>query len=395
MYNNIRILFLGYFMERATLAHGSGGINSTDFIRRVFMPFFKDIMPYSDEDAGIFDISIQDSRHKTACFGVTSTDSYTINPIFFKGGDIGKLAVCGSSNDVAMMGGRPLYLNIAFIIEEGFEIAALKTIAQSIAIECKKLHLQILSADTKVLPKLTHDKQYISDSQSSIIQPSLFITTTCIGILEKSGISATHIEHDDCIIISGKIGNHGARIFLEQNNIAIDSDIQSDCASLYPMLTKIFQSDIPIHALRDATRGGLASVLNEWAISSQACIEIYEENIHIDAQVHGVCEMLGLEPYDLANEGICVMAVPKEYANTVLTLLRQHELGKYAEIIGKAQKNFMSRDDKNMYMPNSPTSSKHSSLFDDMFQQRVVLHTQYGSKRFLEYPQGELLPRIC
>lgn len=375
-------------MKQITLAHGSGGINSAALTQEVFMPFFQSLMPYPNEDSAIFELA---NNHNQVKQGVTSTDCYTINPIFFAGGDIGKLSVCGSSNDVAMMGGKPLYLNIGFIIEEGFEIALLKKIAQSIAHECEKLDLKILSADTKVLPQF--NKQIHKDTHLATLpqtDKTLFIATTCIGVLEKSCISANNLQHDDCIILSGKVGNHGARIFLEQNNISLDSDIQSDCASLYPMLAPLFQSNIAIHALRDATRGGLSSVLNEWAISSKACIEINEDDIKVDSQVYGVCEILGLEPYDLANEGVCVLAVAKECANDVLQILRQHELGKNAQIIGKVSKNFSSNpNDKRLQ------DSIESTTLNPAYFRRVVLHTKYGSKRFLEYPQGELLPRIC
>ncbi|MDY5184827.1 hydrogenase expression/formation protein HypE [Helicobacter trogontum] len=356
-------------MNIVTLAHGSGGINSAEFVQKIFMPYFTDIMPYANEDSGIF-CNTSDMSY------VTSTDSYTINPIFFAGGDIGKLCVCGSSNDVAMMGGKPLYLNIGFIIEEGFSIDLLKKIAESIAIECKKLDIKILSADTKVLPKVTNN----TEAKDKLI----FINTTCIGSIQKDSISAKNLSEDDCIILSGKIGNHGAQIFLEQNHIAITSNIQSDCASLYPMLEPLLQSDIPIHCMRDATRGGLSSVLNEWAISSHACIDINEASIQIDSEVYGVCEMLGLEPYDLANEGVCVIALPNRYADKALSILKQHVLGSNAAVIGKVSK---------VFTPQELNSKAHIS--GNTYYQKVVLHTKYGSKRFLEYPQGELLPRIC
>ena len=361
-------------MDIVTLAHGSGGINAAEFVQKVFMPYFKDLMPYANEDCGIFS-SIKDMKY------VTSTDSYTINPIFFAGGNIGKLCVCGSSNDVAMMGGKPLYLNIGFIIEEGFNIDLLKQIAESIALECKSLNIKILSADTKVLPKVADS----TEAKDKLI----FINTTCIGSVEKDCISAKNLSENDSIILSGKIGSHGARIFLEQNNIAITSNIQSDCASLYPMLESLLQSNIPIHAMRDATRGGLSSVLNEWAISSHACIDIYEEKIQIDSEVHGVCEMLGLEPYDLANEGVCVIAMPKQYAEEVLSLLRGHTLGVNATIIGEVSKVF------NPIFNLQDSKDNKAQISKTTYYQKVVLHTKYGSKRFLEYPQGELLPRIC
>ncbi|STQ86050.1 hydrogenase expression/formation protein HypE [Helicobacter muridarum] len=356
-------------MDIVTLAHGSGGLHSAQLTQEVFMPFFEDIMPYANEDSAIFTIhNHKDNISKESALAVTSTDSYIINPPFFAGGNIGKLSICGSSNDVAMMGAKPLFINIGFIIEEGFEIKNLKKIANSIARECKNLEMQILSADTKVLPKISQ-----GDSQ-------IFINTSCIGSLQKSGISARNLQHDDCIIISGKIGNHGATIFLEQNNMEISNNLQSDCASLYPLLENIFKSDINIHALRDATRGGIASTLNEWAIESSAYIEIFEEDINIDTEVLGVCEILGLDPYILANEGICLLAIPKCDANKTLEILQNNPLGKYAQIIGRVRKDF---------------AHISSGDLDEIFFKRVAIQMKYGSKRFLEYPEGEILPRIC
>ncbi|RDU71550.1 hydrogenase expression/formation protein HypE [Helicobacter aurati] len=357
-------------MDIVTLAHGSGGLHSAELTQQVFMPFFTKFMPYANEDSALFvisDTSSHDCINKQA-IAVTSTDSYIINPPFFRGGDIGKLSVCGSSNDVAMMGAKPLFLNIAFIIEEGFSIKKLKKIANSVAIECENLGLKILAADTKVLPKISQ-----GDSQ-------IFINTSCIGILQKVGISAKNLQHNDCIILSGKIGNHGATIFLEQNHISLDNHIQSDCASLYPLLEEILTGDIFIHALRDATRGGIASVLNEWAIASEACIEIEEELVTIDTQVRGVCEILGLDPYILANEGVCVLAVAECDAKRALEILHKHSLGKDASIIGRVRKDF------------SQLSRGH---LEEIYFQRVVLQTQYQSQRFMEYPEGEILPRIC
>lgn len=348
-------------MDIVTLSHGSGGAHSAKLIESVFKPF-GEIMPFSGEDSGLFSLK---------GVGVSSTDSYIVNPIFFNGGDIGKLSICGSSNDVAMMGGKPLFINIGFIIEEGFKISNLKKIVESIILECKKLDIKILSADTKVLPSFNLDSK------------NLLINTTCIGEQIKSGISSKNLAHNDSIILSGKIGSHGARIFLEQNNILLDNNISSDCASLYPMLEPLFKSNITIHALRDATRGGLSSVLNEWAIESDACIEINEECINVDNEVLGVCEILGLEPYDLANEGVCVLSVPKVFENDVLKILQSHKLGKNAKIIGNVRKDFI---DSNLDSKN---------LLDKIYFQKVVLNTKYGAKRFLEYPQGELLPRIC
>lgn len=362
----------GLSSDIVTLACGSGGASSTEFINKVFMPILGDIMPFSNEDSGIFSLDSIESKK-----GVTSTDSYIVHPLFFKGGDIGKLSICGSSNDVAMMGGKGRFINIGFIIEEGFDINTLKKIIESIRKECDNLNLKILSADTKVLPSFSQNKD----------DKNLFINTTCIGDLQKEGISAKNLQHNDAIILSGKIGSHGSRIFLEQNNMKIDGEISSDCASLYPMLEPIFRSDFSVHALRDATRGGLAAVLNEWAIASSCYIEINESAVGVEDSVLGVCEMLGLEPFDLANEGVCVMAVKRDIADEILQILRQYKLGQNAEIIGHVRKDFNTEKDSNR--------EKKKNLLDRIYFQKVILNTKYGTKRFLDHPQGELLPRIC
>lgn len=444
-----------------TLSHGSGGAKSHELIEKVFMPILGEIMDFEGEDGGVFefdfgrdstldsklDSTLNSARDSGVQKGVTSTDSYIVYPLFFKGGDIGKLSVCGSSNDVTMMGGKPRYLNIGFIIEEGFDINTLKKIVESIRKECDNLGLRILSADTKVLPTF-----------SNHTSKNLFINTTCIGNLQKEGLSAKNLSHNDAIIISGNIGAHGARIFLEQNDMQIDSNICSDCASLYPMIAPLFACDMRLSALRDATRGGLSAVLNEWAMSSNACIEIDENSVGVDNEVLGVCEMLGLEAFELANEGLCVLALPARFANDALEILKRHPLGANATIIGRVRKDFIDSMESNIDFNatcNKPsldfnaTSSFNRAVdsmnaldsvnstesletldsvdsidstkfmdsakslesldsknitdsikssqkpLDRIYFQKVVLFTKYGSKRFLEYPQGELLPRIC
>lgn len=335
-------------MRTITLAQGNGGVESNELINNVFKKYLGDFLCAEDEDAGVFL-----SNSKSYC---TSTDSYVINPIFFPGGDIGKLSICGSSNDVAMMGGKPRYISIGFIIEEGFEIAELEKILLSIKKELAYTSLQIISADTKVVPKGNVDK--------------IFINTTAIGEIKKEGISAKNLQDGDCIILSGNIGSHGSVIFCSRSEIELHSNLQSDCKQLYPMLEKIFDDSVSVNALRDATRGGLAAVLNEWANTAGVDIILEEEHIPILKEVRGVCEILGLEPYVLANEGVCVFSVPCSEAEKICELLRSHPDGKEASIIGKVEK-------KNISTP------------------RVILKNAWGTKRYLDYPQGEILPRIC
>lgn len=334
-------------MQTIQMAHGSGGVQSNRLIEQVFKKYLGEFLVADGEDGGVFDT--KEGRY------VSSTDSYVVSPLVFAGGDIGKLSICGSSNDVAMMGAIPRFITIGFILEEGLEIALLEQILESMAVELRRGGLKILSADTKVVGRGSVDK--------------IFINTTAIGEVVRD-VSVGKLEEGDAIILSGSVGNHGGVIFCARNEIALTSSLKSDCKQLYGMLEGVFASEVELHALRDATRGGLASVLNEWAHSCGRDILIEEEAIGVVDEVRGICEILGLEAYALANEGVCVLAVPKSCAQEVLEILRAHEDGREASIIGEIVKK----------------TTQDS---------RVILQNAWGSKRFLDYPQGELLPRIC
>lgn len=329
-----------------TLAHGSGGVQSQELTQKVFLKHLAPFMQGSGEDAGL--------AH--GCVGVfaMSTDSYVITPYRFRGGDIGKLCVCGSSNDVAMMGARPKYMSAGFIIEEGFSIKELESLVVSMARELELGRLKILSADTKVVPRGSMD--------------GIFINTTAYGEIIYENLSAQNLKVGDCIIVSGNIGTHGSMVYCERNEIGLLNTLQSDCAQLFGMLEPLFNSGVEIHALRDATRGGLASVLNEWAQASNVSISIEESKVPVLDEVRGVCEILGLEPYVLANEGVCVLSVPRTEAQRVLEILTAHSLGQNACLIGEVRADNL---------------------------KRVILQNPYGTRRYLEYPQGEILPRIC
>ena len=359
------------------LSAGSGGAASDELVSKVFLPHLGRFFVSEGEDAGVFsvgDLDTQGSKqgsknsNENGVDFATSTDSFVISPIFFNGGDIGKLSVCGSSNDVAMMGAKPEFISFGFMIEEGLALSELEMVVESIGRELERTDLQILSADTKVLPKGSLDK--------------LFINTTCIGRVLQKGISSKALQKGDKIILSAPIGAHGASIFASREGIGLHSHLQSDCAQLFPMLEPIFRGDFGIHALRDATRGGLSALLNEWAKASSASIEIEEEAIRIDDEVRGVCEILGLEAYMLANEGVCAMSVKSSEADKICEILRSHTLGKNATIIGEVTK----INDK------KSTNDCDKSVLSSA---RVVLKNKWGSKRYMEYPQGELLPRIC
>jgi hydrogenase expression/formation protein HypE len=327
-----------------TLAHGNGGAENNELITKVFYKAFKNDILSKSEDAAVI-------QNGTLAF---STDSFTVSPLFFNGANIGKLAVCGTCNDLAMMGAKPKYLTCSVIIEEGFEIRELEKIVKSMKEELEVNGAIVVSGDTKVVPKGAVDK--------------IFINTTGIGEILYKGISSNNITENDLILVSRDIGAHGATIFAAREGMDLETSLKSDCASLYPQVKALIDSGIKITALRDATRGGVSAVLNEWAKQSDICIEIDEEKIPVCDEVKGICEMLGFESLSLANEGTFVLAIPNEDANKALEVLQTFEYSKTASIIGKVTQ---------------------------QYEQRVILNSQWGTKRFLDVPTGELLPRIC
>ncbi len=332
-------------MQRIQLSHGSGGVMSQRLIDEVFKKYLGEFLIADREDGGVF---VSQSRL------ASSTDSFVVSPVEFAGADIGKLSVCGSCNDVVMMGAKPRYLTLGFILEEGLEIALLERILSSMQKEMRALDLKILSADTKVVPQGSMDQ--------------IFINVTAIGEVIKP-LSIHAIQEGDVLILSSNIGAHGSVIFCARHEINLQSPLKSDCRCLYPFLHKALHAPLELHALRDATRGGLAAVLNEWAEASGCDLILEEESIKILPEVRGVCEILGLEAYSLANEGAFVCAVKKEDAPALLALLHENGLDE-ACVIGEVR-------------------AKKSSL------PRVVLKNAWGSARFLDSPVGEILPRIC
>jgi len=325
-----------------TLAHGNGGEENNELIKKVFYKYFANDILARSEDAAV----IEDGKL------AFTTDSFTVSPLFFSGGDIGKLAVCGTCNDLAMMGATPKYITCSVIIEEGFPTKDLETIVQSMQKELAINGAIVVSGDTKVVPKGSVDK--------------LFINTTGIGQIEHKGISASALKEQMSILVSRDVGTHGATIFAAREGIALESNLQTDCASLYPQVKVLMDSGIDIIALRDATRGGVSAVLNEWANSSGVCIEVLEERIPVQEEVRGICEMLGFEAIDLANEGTFVLAVAKEDEFKALEVLQRTHAT--SAIIGTV-------------------TTEHKG--------KVILKSSWGTKRFLDLPTGELLPRIC
>lgn len=332
-------------MNQIQLSHGGGGEETNALIHDLFYRYFGNDILMAAEDAAVLEV-----KNKVAF----TTDSFTVSPLFFNGGNIGKLAIAGTVNDLAMMGAKPVYLSSAFMIEEGFALDDLEIIVKSMADELKVSGAKIVCGDTKVVPKGTVDR--------------IFINTSGIGEIEKEGISANNIHEDDVIIVSGDVGRHGAAILMEREGLGIRGDLKSDCATLWPAVQRLIENNVSISALRDATRGGLSAVLNEWAEQSKICLEIEEASVPVDDAVQGICELFGFEAFDFANEGTFIIAVPQQHAMLALEVLHHVNVSKKASIIGRV------------------TMKKKG---------KVILHSSYGSSRYLDLPKGELLPRIC
>ena len=330
--------------QTITLAQGNGGEENAQLISKIFYKHFKNDILEKSEDAAIIDGG-------RLAF---TTDSFTVSPIFFDGGDIGKLSICGTCNDLAMMGAKPTYMTCAVIVEEGFSIADLEIIVATMKKELEINGAMIVCGDTKVVPRGSVDK--------------IFINTTGVGVVQKSGISSNSVSQADTIIVSNQIGRHGATIFANREGMEFSSALQSDCTSLWPLVKRLLDEGIAITAMRDATRGGVAAVLNEWAKQSKVCIEVDEESLPVSDEVRGICEILGFEAYNLANEGTFVLAVRSEDSKKAVEILHSFAEGKHASIIGKVT---------------------------HQYDGRVVLLSAWGSKRFMDLPTGELLPRIC
>ena len=328
------------------LSHGGGGEETQSLIKNLFFKHFGNDILLRMEDAAVLTM-----KSEKIAF---TTDSFTVSPLFFKGGNIGKLAIAGTVNDLSMMGARPKYLTCAFMIEEGFEYEKLEEIVISMRDEMAKSGVKIVAGDTKVVPKGGVD--------------GVFINTAGVGEVLKEGISAHALRQGDAIIVTNEVGNHGACILAMREELELQSDLKTDCASLWKSVEALIDADIEIHALRDATRGGVSAVLNEWAQTSNVGIHVREADIPVANEVKGMCELLGFEPYEFANEGTMLIALPQSEVAKALEVLKRFEETSKRALIGDV---------------------------DDRFEGRVVLQTPWGSERFLEPPKGELLPRIC
>jgi hydrogenase expression/formation protein HypE len=329
------------------LGHGSGGKLSADLIRDVFLPTFNNSFLEKLNDSAILP-----SNGSELAF---TTDSFVVDPVFFPGGNIGSLAVHGTVNDLAVSGARPLYISAAYILEEGFLIEDLKRIVASMQRACEESQVTLVTGDTKVVEKGKCD--------------SIFITTSGIGVLDKNhNISVAGAKPGDKIILSGAIGNHGIAILSRREGIEFETELQSDSASLVQPIHEILQVSGNVHCLRDPTRGGLSSTLNEIAQASKVGIELEETSVPICDQVRGACELLGLDPMYVANEGKFVAVVAGQDAEKVLSQLQKHPLGREAVIIGEVV-------------------AEHPEM--------VLMQSPIGGQRVVQMLAGEQLPRIC
>ena len=339
-------------VAKVTLAHGGGGKAMKDLIDDVFVSAFDNGALAPLEDQARIDLASLTALGDRLAF---TTDSFVVDPLFFPGGDIGTLAVCGTVNDLAVGGAKPLYLSCAAIIEEGVEIDLLRRIAKSMAETARTAGVQLVTGDTKVVHKGACDK--------------VFLTTTGVGVIAKdTNLGAHRARPGDVIIVNGLLGDHGAAILGARGDMLLDSPIESDCAPLYGLIADLLRAAPGTRAIRDATRGGIATVLNEMAETSSVSITIDEERTPLRPEVKGFCEILGLDPLYLANEGKLVAVVPREAAEQVLAAMRAHPSGAYAAIIGE--------------VTEEPAGV-------------VVLHTGFGGQRIVDMLVGEQLPRIC
>jgi hydrogenase expression/formation protein HypE len=331
--------------DKILLAHGSGGKLMHDLIASFIPPLSNPILAKMDDSA------VFEAGGRLAF----TTDSYTVNPLFFPGGDIGRLAVCGTVNDLAVSGARPLYLSLAFIIEEGFLIADLKKIVTSIAATASEAGVQIVTGDTKVVNKGSADK--------------IFINTAGIGTVpEGVDISASNARPGDKIILSGNIGDHGIAVLSRREGLKFDTPVPSDCAPLNKLVADMLAASKDIRCMRDPTRGGLATTLNDFAAQSSVGITIVEDKVPVAKAVQAACELLGLDPLYIANEGKLVAIVDSKDADVVLAKMKRNKYGKNTAIIGEVV-------------------AEHPG--------RVVMKTALGASRIVDMPVGELLPRIC
>lgn len=339
-------------VDTVTLAHGAGGKAMRDLIDDAFISAFGTSADGVMEDQARFDLSTLAAHGDRLAF---TTDSFVVDPIFFPGGDIGTLAVAGTVNDLAVSGATPLYLSCAVVIEEGLPVDTLRQIAVSMRNCADEAGVRIVTGDTKVVHRGAADK--------------LFITTSGVGVIREGlNVSSANARPGDVVLVNGVLGDHGATILNARGDLALETDIESDCGPLNHLIDSIIEVCPDVRSIRDATRGGIASVLNEIADDSGAGIQLDEAKIPMRAEVTGVCEILGLDPLYLANEGKLIVVVPHERADATLAAMRARPDGRDAVAIGRVV---------------------------DHHAGSVVMKTLFGGNRVVDMLVGDQLPRIC
>lgn len=324
---------------KVDISYGSGGNKTSKLINEIFLKNYGNELLNKMEDAAVINIS-GDIAY--------TTDSFVVTPMFFKGGDIGKLAVCGTVNDLSMMGTEPKYLTAGFIIEAGADLETIDKIAYSMKLAAEEANVKIVAGDTKVIEGTGN----------------VYINTSGIGTIMKSGISISNCKIGDVIILSGNLGEHHAAIMSER--MGIENEIKSDCAPLSSMVKELIENHIDIHCMRDVTRGGLATVLNEVSSSSSCSVAIEENSLPVSNEIKGFCNILGLDPLYMANEGKMIAVVPKDQAEKALTIIKKNKYGTNAQIIGR--------------------------ILDG---KGVNMITTLNGNRVIDILYGEGLPRIC
>jgi len=334
--------------DQIVMGHGSGGTMSHDLIQRVFLSTFDNSILSAGNDAG----SCLINAHTRLAI---STDSHVVSPLIFPGGDIGRLAVCGTVNDVSMLGAQPLFISAGFILEEGLEVTILETIVASMGQAAREAGVQIVAGDTKVVQKGKGD--------------GLYINTCGIGLIREGlTIGGEHSQAGDLVILSGPVGDHGIAVLAARGELGFETDITSDVAPLNSLVQSMLDASQRIHVLRDPTRGGLATSLNEIARQSRASIVIDERSIPVRKAVSAACEILGFDPLYVANEGKLIVIAHPDDVQKILGAMRSHPLGTDAVVIGQVE--------------GSPAG-------------RVLMKTRIGSTRVVDMLSGEMLPRIC
>jgi len=334
--------------DRIVIGHGSGGKMTADLIRDIFYPPLSNPALLAGNDAGVVQLA-------DGSMLAISTDAHVVSPLFFPGGDIGKLAICGTVNDVAMVGAKPLYLTASFILEEGLELSILESVVQSMKSSAEEAGVEIISGDTKVVAHGEADGLYISTTGVGELNPGLKIG----GAEAKPG---------DLVIISGTIGEHGIAVLEARGDLGFESNLKSDTAPLNHLVAAMLTASKNIHVLRDPTRGGVATALNEISRQSGVGIILEEDSLPILPAVAAACEMLGFDPLYIANEGKLLAIVSQEDVESVLAVMRKTRYGENAAVIG---------------------------VVEDSPQGRVLIKTGLGSTRIVDVLAGEMLPRIC